>query len=84
MEDKTCQKYEIKIVNSILDNVHGFVGLTEVENQIEALPIFKRLQNISQLGLSHRIFPCALHNRYVHSLGVLYIVDQMAIKLRFF
>ena len=84
MEDKTYKKYEIKIVNSILDNVHGFVGLTKVENQIEALPIFKRLQNISQLGLSHRIFPCALHNRYVHSLGVLYIVDQMAIKLHIF
>lgn len=78
------KKYKIKVVNSILDNVHGFVGLTEVENQIEALPIFKRLQNISQLGLSHRIFPCALHNRYIHSLGVLYIVDQMAIKLKIF
>lgn len=73
--------YKISVVNSILDNVHGFVGLTEVENKIEALPIFKRLQNISQLGLSHRIFPCALHNRYIHSLGVLYIVDQMALKL---
>lgn len=81
MEDKI---YEIKIVNSILDNVHGFIGLTEVENQIERLAIFKRLQNISQLGLSHRIFPCALHNRYIHSLGVMYIVDQMAIKLGIF
>lgn len=81
MEDK---KYEIKIVNSILDNVHGFIGLTEVENQIERLAIFKRLQNISQLGLSHRVFPCALHNRYIHSLGVMYIVDQMAVKLGIF
>ena len=77
-------EYKIKIVNSILDNVHGFIGLTEVENQIERLPIFKRLQNISQLGLSHRVFPCALHNRYIHSLGVMYIVDQMAVKLDIF
>ena len=78
------QTYQIIIKNSILDNVHGFIGLSEVENQIERLPIFKRLQNISQLGLSHRIFPCALHNRYIHSLGVMYIVDQMAVKLGIF
>lgn len=77
-------EYKITIVNSILDNVHGFIGLTDVENQIERLPIFKRLQNISQLGLSHRVFPCALHNRYIHSLGVMYIVDQMAVKLNMF
>lgn len=77
------EAYRIDIVNSILDNVHGFIGLTPVENVIERLPIFKRLQNISQLGLTNRIFPCALHNRYIHSLGVMFIVDQMAIKLRF-
>lgn len=77
-------EYKIKTINSILDNVHGFIGLTKVENEIERLPIFKRLQNISQLGLSHRIFPCALHNRYIHSLGVMYIVDQMAVRLNLF
>lgn len=77
------EKYKIKFVKSILDNVHGFIGLTEVESAIERLPIFKRLQNISQLGLTNRIFPCALHNRYTHSLGVMHIVDQMAIQLGF-
>lgn len=83
MAKKKKDAYKIEIVNSILDNVHGFIGLTPVENTIERLPIFKRLQNISQLGLTNRIFPCALHNRYIHSLGVMYIVDQMAIKLNF-
>lgn len=75
--------YRIVIVNSLLDNVHGFIGLTDVENAIERLPIFKRLKDISQLGLTSRIFPCALHNRYIHSLGVMYIADQMAIRLNF-
>ena len=83
MAKKKKDAYKIEIVNSILDNVHGFIGLTPVENTIERLPVFKRLQNISQLGLTNRIFPCALHNRYIHSLGVMYIVDQMAIKLNF-
>lgn len=76
-------KYTIQIINSLLDNVHGFIGLTNVENEIEKLSVFKRLQGISQLGLTNRIFPCALHNRYIHSLGVMYIVDQMAIRLKF-
>jgi len=80
---RKCLPYQIVVVNSILDNVHGFIGLTELENRIERLPVFKRLQNISQLGLTNRIFPCALHNRYIHSLGVMYIVDQMAVKLKF-
>ena len=83
MAKQKIQPYEIDFINSVLDNVHGFIGLTPVENTIERLPIFKRLQNISQLGLTNRIFPCALHNRYIHSLGVMYIVDQMAIKLKF-
>jgi len=73
--------YEIKIADQILDNVHGYVGLTSLEKLIERLPIFKRLTDISQLGLVNRIFPCALHNRYVHSIGVMHIADQMAKKL---
>ena len=68
----------IDFVNYKLDNVHGFIGLTALENEIEKLPIFKRLQDISQLGLVKRIFPGALHNRYIHSLGVMHIADEMA------
>ncbi len=72
---------EIVFVNYILDNVHGFIGLTFMEDKIERLPIFKRLQDISQLGLVKRIFPGALHNRYIHSLGVMHVIDQMALHL---
>jgi len=72
---------EIEFKNYILDNVHGFIGLTFMEDKIERLPIFKRLQDISQLGLVKRIFPGALHNRYIHSLGVMHVIDQMALHL---
>ena len=65
------EKYEIKIVNQVLDTIHGHIALTKVEDEIEKLPIFKRLLNISQLGLVNRIFPGAVHNRYSHSLGVM-------------
>ena len=69
--------YHIAIVDHILDNVHGQIGLTPVENAIERLPIFKRLHNISQLGLVNRIFPCAVHTRYSHSLGVMHVASLM-------
>lgn len=69
--------YTLKKVNRILDNVHGHIELTKVEDEIEKLPIFKRLINISQLGMVNRIFPGAVHNRYSHSLGVMYVCDLM-------
>jgi len=47
---------EIVFENYVLDNVHGFIGLTFMEDKIERLPVFKRLQDISQLGLVKRIF----------------------------
>ena len=72
------EKYKIEITDHILDNVYGHIGITEVERKIERLPLFKRLHNISQLGLTNLIFPCALHNRYVHSIGVMYMASEMA------
>lgn len=70
--------YHIAINDHILDNVHGLIGITKVESAIEQLPIFKRLHNISQLGLVNRIFPCAVHTRYSHSLGVMHVASKMA------
>lgn len=75
------EKYELKIVNQVLDTIHGHIALTKVEDEIEKLPIFKRLLNISQLGLVNRIFPGAVHNRYSHSLGVMYVSDLMLLSI---
>lgn len=73
--------YRIQIKDHILDNIYGQIGLTEVEKQLERLPIFKRLHNISQLGLVKLIFPCALHTRYTHSIGVMHIAGEMAMRI---
>ncbi|MFW5988453.1 MAG: HD domain-containing protein [bacterium] len=71
----------MEFVDSIYDNIHGYIGLTELEQKIEQLRIFKRLKYIKQLGLASWIFPGAEHTRYTHSLGVMYIVDEMAKSL---
>lgn len=74
-------EYKVKIYDHILDNIYGQIGLTEVEKKLEELPIFKRLHNLSQLGLVNWIFPCALHTRYIHSIGVMHIAGEMASRI---
>lgn len=81
MIEAAKEEYNIRIKNQILDTIHGHIGLTEVEDEIEQLPIFKRLLSISQLGLINRIFPGAVHNRYSHSLGVMYVCDLMLLNI---
>lgn len=75
------EEYKLKIKDHILDNIYGQIGMTEVERKIERLSIFKRLHDISQLGLVNWIFPCALHTRYTHSLGVMHIAGEMAMHI---
>lgn len=75
--------YKLKFIDKILDNVHGFIEFTQVEKEILELPVIKRLQGIKQLGLTNWIFPGAEHTRFIHSLGVMYIADQMAIQLEY-
>lgn len=77
------KRYKITFINAIQDSVHGLIQLTKVEDAIEKTPLFKRLQDIRQLGLVNRIYPGATYTRYAHSLGVMHIADQMAQKLKF-
>jgi len=75
---KPEEAYQLRISDHILDSLYGQIGITEVEKQIERLAIFKRLHSVSQLGLVNWIFPCALHTRYTHSIGVMHVAGQMA------
>lgn len=75
--------YRIELTDKILDNVHGFIEFTAVEKELLELPIFKRLQSIKQLSLTNWVFPGAEHTRFIHSLGVMHIADQMAVQLRY-
>lgn len=77
----TKHSYQIKYCDHILDMVFGRIGLTEVERKLERLSIFKRLHSISQLGLVNWVFPCALHTRYTHSIGVMHIAGEMAMHI---
>lgn len=79
---KSYKKYKIDFVDRVLDPVHGFIDLTKVESEIYKLRIFRRLASIKQLGLTNWIFPGSEHTRFIHSLGVMHICDEMAKNLR--
>ena len=74
-------EYRLIFTDKILDNVHGFIEFTQVEKELIELPVFKRLQGIKQLGLTNWIFPGAEHTRFIQSLGVMHVADQMAVQL---
>lgn len=63
----------------ILDAVHGYIYVPceYLDNFINTLE-FQRLQHVSQSAV-RSLFPCANHNRYMHSLGVFHI-GQMIVN----
>ena len=63
-----------KIIN---DPVWGFIAITNEEcfDLIEH-PYFQRLRRIKQLGLTHLVYPGALHTRFHHSLGAMHLMSQ--------
>lgn len=76
------EEYNLEFVDRVLDPVHGFIDLTKVERRIYQLPIFRRLESIKQLSVTNWVFPGAEHTRYIHSLGVMFICDEMARNLK--
>lgn len=82
MTNSSGQIQSLNFTNTIYDNVHGFIPLTSVEYEIINSLEFQRLRHIKQLGLLDYVFPGSLHTRFNHSLGVLYIADQMIKSLQ--
>lgn len=64
----------------IKDLVHGYVEIDQfLENIINTLS-FQRLKDIRQLTAQH-VFPSATHNRFEHSLGVMYLCREAFLQL---
>jgi len=69
-----CSDFSYKYIN---DTLYGGIGLSNLEVDIIDTPIFQRLRHLRQLGLISFVFPCGEHSRFVHSLGVLYIMGRI-------
>ena len=61
----------------ILDSVHGyiFIGKDYCREVIDT-PYFQRLRRIEQTS-GRALFPCARHDRFMHSLGVFHLGQQI-------
>ena len=61
----------------IFDPFHGYMKFNTTCLKIIDTDVFKRLQNIKQIGTCYYVFPGASHNRFEHSLGVSYLAEKM-------
>lgn len=66
---------------SIRDAVHESINLTIREARIIDHPYMQRLRHIRQLGFVSNVYPCAIHDRFSHSLGVLHTASLFCEQL---
>ncbi len=69
-----------KIIN---DPVYGFISMpSALVFDLVSHPWFQRLRNIRQLGLTSYVYPGAVHSRFQHSLGAMYLTGLAVQTLR--
>ncbi len=63
-----------KIIN---DPIYGFVTLPDdLVYDLINHPVFQRLRRIKQLGLTNLVYPGALHTRFHHAIGAMYLMTE--------
>ncbi|KAK7309686.1 hypothetical protein RJT34_06615 [Clitoria ternatea] len=67
---------ERKFLKHIRDNVHGNIFLEPIFLKFVDTEQFQRLRDLKQLGLSHMVYPGAVHSRFEHSLGVYWLAGK--------
>ncbi|MCX2472955.1 HD domain-containing protein [Pedobacter sp. MC2016-05] len=69
-----------KIIN---DPVYGFINIpSELVYDVISHPYFQRLRYIKQLGMTHLVYPGALHTRFHHALGAMHLMGLAIEVLR--
>lgn len=65
------------------DPVYGFISIpTELIFDLIEHSYFQRLRRIKQVGLTHYVYPGALHTRFHHALGAMHLMDMAINTLR--
>lgn len=59
------------------DPIYGFISIPDdIILDIIDHPYFQRLRRIKQLGLTHLVYPGALHTRFHHAVGCTYLMQK--------
>lgn len=61
----------------VRDPLHGDIRITRLEKAIIDTQVFQRLRHVNQLAMVDVVYPGAVHNRFLHSLGTLHICAEM-------
>lgn len=72
---------ELKFSKIIRDPVHGYIPITEIENEILQLPVLNRLHRVRQMSLAYLIYPGATNSRFTHSLGTMHIASKIVMRV---
>jgi HD superfamily phosphohydrolase len=65
------------------DPVYGFISTgNELIFDVIEHPWFQRLRRIKQLGLTHLVYPGALHTRFHHSMGAMHLIKKAMSELQ--
>ena len=65
------------------DPVYGFISIPqEIIFDVIEHPYFQRLIRIKQLGLTHLVYPGALHTRFHHVLGAMHLMSKAVATIR--
>ncbi len=72
----------LKIGKYIFDNVHGHIGITKTEERVIDSIIFQRLRNIRQTGCVDFVYPGAVHTRFSHCIGTMYLMGRFLSTVR--
>lgn len=73
LQSKVNLNNKKKIFN---DPVYGFISIPkEIIFDVVEHPFFQRLRRIKQLGLTHVVYPGALHTRFHHVLGAMHLMS---------
>ncbi len=60
----------------VRDPIHGAIAVAPDEVLLVDHPFVQRLRGIKQMGFSELPFPCAVHSRYSHALGVMELAGR--------
>lgn len=80
MRTNTHRNNKKKIIN---DPVYGFISIPDefIFDLVEH-PFFQRLRRIKQLGMTHLVYPGALHTRFHHAIGAMHLMSQAVAVIR--
>ncbi|KDO66224.1 hypothetical protein CISIN_1g030373mg [Citrus sinensis] len=78
----SSQEQLIRFSKNVHDNVHGNIYLDPLALKFIDTEQFQRLRDLKQLGVTHLVYPGAVHSRFEHSLGVYWLAGAAIQKLK--